>query len=306
METRTTLRVLDIDVEVIYKSNRKRMTVSVYRDDNRVELIAPYETSEFEMIAFILKKRPWIKRMMHRNEYSTTRVESFRAYMAGTVEVVRTQGKKMLLNVEAPFGNVKVHAPIWYSIEEMKNFVEENTDYIQKRRAALRERFPQGVEYESGYRLTLWGEPVELEVEAAEDDFGVRRKGNVLHMRVSKDASREERRDRLRYFLGEQVIEVGAPVWEKYLDLTDVYIKRFVAPYLTGSWSTCSFRTNKINLNADLARHPKFLLEFNIVFQLCNFVRRRDGGDFYEYLEHYYPDWRKAEEYEKKINMDIL
>ena len=195
METRTTLRVLDIDVEVLYKDNRKRMTVYVYRDDNRVELLVPYGTSEMEMIAFILNKRSWIKRKMHTNAYSTTRVESFRAYMAGTVEVVRNQGKQMLLNVEAPFGNVKVHAPIEYSIEEMKEFVEENTDYIQEKRAALRKRFPQGVEYESGYRLTLWGEPVELLVEAAEDNFGVRHEGNILRMRVREDASREVRRD---------------------------------------------------------------------------------------------------------------
>lgn len=31
-----------------------------------------------------------------------------------------------------------------YTIEEMKEFVEENTDYIQRRRAALCKRFPQG------------------------------------------------------------------------------------------------------------------------------------------------------------------
>ncbi len=305
METRTTIRVLDIDAEVFFK-NVKRMTVYVYRTDNRVELVVPYETSELDMIAFILNKRSWIKRKMHTNACSTTRVESFRAYMAGTVEVVRNQGRKMLLNVEAPFGNVKVHAPIEYTIEEMKEFVEENTDYIQERRAALRRRFPQGVEYESGYRLTLWGEPVELLVEAAEDNFGVKCECNVLHMRVREDASREVRRDWLRYFLGEQVIEKGVPIWKKYFELMDVEVEKFVAPYLTGSWSTCSFRTQRISLNADLARHPKFLLEYNIVFQLCNFVTRKNGGDFYDHLDHYYPDWRKAEEYEQKINMDIL
>lgn len=67
----------------------------------------------------------------------------------------------------------------------------------------------------------------------------------------------------------------------------DVEVEKFVAPYLIGSWSTSSGRTKRISLNADLARHPKFMLEYNIVFQLCNFVRRKNGGDFYEHLEFY-------------------
>lgn len=261
---------------------------------NHVELTVPYGTTELEMFRFVLQKLSWIKRTRHRNEYSKTEVESFRAYIAGVVEVVRTSGSGMTLKVEAPFGNVKVNAGLEYSLEALKEFVEENTDYILKRRAYLRERFPQGVEYESGYRLTLWGQEVVLEVEEVEDGFGVTREGDVLRMRVRKNATREERCDRLRYFLGEQVIEEGEPLWLKYQRLMDIEIARIESPYLTASWSTCSFRTNKMRLNADLARHPKFMLEFNIVFQLCNFLRSEKGGDFYDHLDRYYPNWRKG------------
>ena len=64
-------------------------------------------------------------------------------------------------------------------------------------------------------------------------------------------------------------------------------------------WGTCNREARRIWLNTELARKPKYFLEYIIVHELVHFLERNHTARFAAYMDKFLPHWRGIKEESK-------
>lgn len=64
-------------------------------------------------------------------------------------------------------------------------------------------------------------------------------------------------------------------------------------------WGSCSSKGN-LNFNVKIMRAPEYVLDYLIIHELVHTKHFHHGSEFWQEVQHCYPDWQKAELYLKR------
>ena len=84
--------------------------------------------------------------------------------------------------------------------------------------------------------------------------------------------------------------EPKLPYWERVCGMRAAKIS---VKYTTSKWGSCTF-DNRISVSGFIAEKPPECLDYLLVHELVHTVVKNHGKAFYEALDRYYPDWKRA------------
>lgn len=212
-------------------------------------------------------------------------------------DLVRKDVKNINLTVR-PNGEIFVSANNSIAIKDIKRFVKskgkwivENLDYFKRNEPV--KRIPR--EYMTGETFRYLGKQYKLKVFEGKEE-GVRYFRGTIEMYVKDKTNYEHKKKMMDNWYGER-IEV---IFNESLDRMYKLVKRYNIKYpklnsrkMTTRWGSCIIEENKIILNKDLIKAPKYCIDYVVLHELIHFKYSDHDFNFFNLLYILMPDWEK-------------
>lgn len=214
----------------------------------------------------------------------------------GQVRIIRNNGRYIRLNVRTS-GEVVVSAPYRASIDQIKNFVAESRDHLQKSlKLARRGReFCNGdtigrhhkLEIYSGVRanISLSDQLIKVSVP---NDYGEVKRDQLIHQAVAKGLRQEASR-----YLPRRLRQLALKYGYNY--------QRVRLTFAKTRWGSCS-TSGTISLNISLMMLPNELIDYVLLHELAHTKHMNHGPDFWATLTGTLPNARELSQKLKKYS----
>lgn len=218
--------------------------------------------------------------------------------------IVKTKRKTIGITVDRN-GKVKVSAPLYVSEKEIREVVQEKTDWIAKKVNEVRKRNLNTVpkEFVSGEEFLYLGEKYTLKI--AELDLAnpeVLMQTDTIVVYIFKGLTGESRKQVVKETLvkwyRQCFTEVVEERIEKYSLHLNVSPRKVVVKDQKTRWGSCSEKGN-INLNWRLVMAPIEIIDYVVVHELCHLRIMNHSKDFWNLIESILPNYRENREWLK-------
>lgn len=211
-----------------------------------------------------------------------------------TAEVTEKNVMKLRIRI-ARDGTVKITVPSFTPNKTVTEFVRKNEQWILKAVHQMKKRVDDGFPNFTDDSVILWGRtyPVIYQNGSPEKAEIIGNEIRITYL-SRRDQPREAVRDiveKLYYRELQCRIRERLPVWEEKtgLDSSAVSIRK-----MSSRWGSCTDKTRRIRLSLNLAKLPPQCLDMVIVHELGHIRHPNHGAEFYQYLDTFYPDWKRV------------
>ena len=84
-------------------------------------------------------------------------------------------------------------------------------------------------------------------------------------------------------------------VVDKWLKILGESIEHLSIKPMKTRWGSCNYNKRYINLNTELVKRTPFEIEYVVLHELAHLKYPNHGKGFYNYIENYMPNYKKAE-----------
>ena len=225
--------------------------------------------------------------------------------------------RNLHLRICPPFGEVKVSAPLRYTLLQIKDFIVQKIDWIKEKQIEIRKRKyvapPPPLKFLSGESHFIFGKKFELKLveESSKNKVVLNENFLELHIKNSgkkfgrKIANIEVREKILDNFYRVELKKIIPEFIEKYEQKMQVKVKEFGVKKMKTRWGTCNPKDRRIWLSLALAKKPIGCLEMIITHEMTHLLERRHNKNFYALMTKFMPDWQVWEDELKKSGCAI-
>ncbi len=214
-----------------------------------------------------------------------------------TVEVVRKAIKNVHLRVYPPLGRVRLSAPRWMSLGEIRLFLVSRLDWIQKTRNKIGEQDWEGrLDDQDRDNLDVWGQRCLLKVVERAAAPVVWWEQGQLFLQIRPGSSPARKQAVLDGWYREQITAAVPPLVAKWEPLMGVTVSRFFVQRMKTRWGTCRPLLKIIRLNSDLAKKPPECLEYVVVHEMAHLLERGHNVRFHALMDRFIPRWKFCRE----------
>ena len=199
-------------------------------------------------------------------------------------QLIRSKRKTLSLQINS-HAELIVRAPNQLSVKKIEQFIDEKSDWIEKKSNSISLKKPQKPNYTDGEKFLYLGEEYPLSINTAQ----------------AKDLS----------FDG-QIFSLHAGGKEEFLSWYKASFKKIALPRLDyyaqnhqlsynqvrlknqkTSWGSCS-GVNNINLNYLLIGAPISVIDYVIVHELCHSVHKNHSKSFWQLVFSILPNYKAS------------
>ncbi len=195
---------------------------------------------------------------------------------------------------------VEVVAPLEMPAARIHAFVQEKSDWVQRKSEQFRRQLTAAAAYlpacyASGATILYRGEPVQLQV------LGAKRRGASVkaeHGRLivtlprTDQAQQDQRvRSALEQWFRSELRQLATSLAARYAFRMGVRVREIRVKNQRHIWGSCG-PTGIINLNWRLACAPERVVEYVVVHELSHLVHRDHSRAFWALVERYQADYR--------------
>jgi len=213
-------------------------------------------------------------------------------------ELERKKVKNVNLNIR-PDMTITVSANKNVPLDFIKDFVKEKSSWILKNINYFEKAQPikkDKKEYVSGESFRYLGRQYRLKVLKADKKEHVKYFRGFIHIYV-RDEDNYKRKEKLMNtwftdraeIIFNESLEKMYQLVEKYgISKPELNIREMKA-----RWGSCYRDTNKIILNSQLIKAPKYCIDYVVLHELIHFKYKNHDNNFYTFLTTLMPDWEK-------------
>jgi hypothetical protein len=214
-----------------------------------------------------------------------------------TVEVTRKPIKNIHLSVHLATGRVRISAPAWMSLENIRLFAASKLGWIKKQQGRLRrqDRDSPG-EYLERQNHCVWGKHYPLTVAESNRAPAIELKNDRIWLRVRPGTDERRRQALMECWYRRQVKEALPPLIEKWQSLMGVSVNRFFVQRMKTRWGSCNPVAGNIRLNTELAQKPPEFLEYVVVHEMLHLLEPTHNYRFKALLDSFLPGWRSLKD----------
>ena len=220
------------------------------------------------------------------------------------VDVVQKDIKNVYLSVYPPAGRVRITVPEHMNLDTVRVFAVSKIAWIQKQQRKLRdqerETFREYLDRESHY---VWGKRYLFKIVEADGAPAVELKARKMILRIRPSTSAEAREAIVSKWYREQLKVAISDLLAKWEPIIGVRVERFFVQKMKTKWGSCNTNRRSIRLNTDLAKKPKFCLEYILVHELTHLLERTHNHRFTALMDQFMPQWR---DYREMLNTSPL
>jgi len=212
------------------------------------------------------------------------------------IDVFLKRIKNIHLSVYPPTGQVRISAPFYMSIDNIRTFAISKIGWIRKQQTRLRTQERETprdfIDRESHY---LWGKRYLLAVIEKNKVPSVTLEGNKILLQIRPKTNSDKRYEIVENWYREQLkAELPALIakWEQHMK---VKVNKFYVRKMKTRWGSCNPRKRTIRLNTDLARKPRTCLEYLVVHEMAHLLVPNHSTRFIALMDEFMPNWRDCQ-----------
>lgn len=212
------------------------------------------------------------------------------------VKLLQKRIKNIHLRICMPHGEVRVSAPLWVGLNEIKKFISSKIDWIKAKQIEVKNRkLAPPLKFVSGEKHFLWGKEFELQVLENSGENAVLFEQNFLELRLKKSANQTEAKKLIEDFYRQQVLQIAPNLIAKYEKKLGKKISKFGVKKMKTRWGSCNPKDRRIWLNLELAKKPMECLDFIVAHEMAHLLQANHSKKFYAALDGLLPEWRVAD-----------
>lgn len=219
--------------------------------------------------------------------------------------ILKRSKRKSLTIIIEENGKVLVKAPSWLPLDRINQFVQEKSDWIQKKKAEAisREQTETVHSYEAGDIFLFAGKEYHLKIIPEERRECVIEMDSVEQKILVFGSETEPQKVRMKLegFYRKQAICVFEkqvnhwfPILKEHTEgISRIPLGRIAVRNQKTRWGSCSSKGN-INFNWRLLMAPTEVLEYVVVHELCHLVYMNHSGVFWDLVEKLLPNYKEC------------
>ena len=174
-------------------------------------------------------------------------------------------------------GNLCVNANKWITNKEILKLIEKNCNSLEKMMNKVEKKRERANEFRylgNSYELIY-------------DD-----KANEVEFNDGKIIARNE--EMINKFLKLKIKEIFVDEVNKMKSIIDTPEFTLKFRKMKTRWGVCNYKLCTITLNTELIRYSRDEIRYVIVHEMCHFYHHDHSKNFWNMLEYYYPNYKKA------------
>lgn len=205
--------------------------------------------------------------------------------------ITRKKIKRIILRLDR-FGNLVVSAPFWAKKSDICAFVEEKSEWIERRRKEILDSLPR---YENGARFVLFDESYALKITQIppKSRAKVEQRGEVLEVFVEDSQNLAKIEKLLFKWCENAAASEVSRIIEKYKSVINREPSCVKWRQMHTRWGSCNVKSAKITLSAMLFKKPRICLEFVLLHELAHLLVANHGAEFHTIMRVAMPNYRE-------------
>ena len=201
--------------------------------------------------------------------------------------------KNVHLSVYPPAGRVRISAPLRMDLETVRIFAISKMSWIKKQQKKFCEQKREAprdyVTRESHY---YFGKRYLLKVLEHNAPPQVDIKHETIEMYVRPNTSKNKRQEVIDEWYRQNLKEIVPAIITRYEKVMKTKVAEFGIRRMRTRWGTCNRKVKRIWLNLELAKKPKYYLEYIIVHEMVHLLERKHNERFVVCMNKFMPKWR--------------
>ena len=210
------------------------------------------------------------------------------------IEIIKKKVKRFTLRVSIKDNKILCTVPIRASNKDIVAFIGHHQSWIEKQQskvAALRALHIQ----EKPGTLLFMGDLYAVHFDTNAGFKGIIDKEDKIIMSTINLESAEQKKQ----WYKEQAQEIIPRIVKIYAERYNFVYGNIAIKSQKSKWGSCSSKGN-LNFNTKIMRAPEYALHYLIIHELVHTKYFHHGAEFWQEIEHCYPEWKKAELYLKR------
>lgn len=211
-----------------------------------------------------------------------------------TIDVVRKSIKNMHLSVYPPTGRVRIAAPLNIGDDAIKLFAISKLSWIKRNQRNFEKQERQSPRA-FAERESHWfeGKRYLLRVREHEAPPKIELKTKThIDLFVRPNTSTEQRNNILNEWYRRKLKDQIPALIEKWEKIIGVSVNDWGIKQMKTKWGTCNIEEKRIWVNLELAKKPKYCLEYIVVHEMIHLIERHHNDYFLALIEKYMPKWK--------------
>lgn len=208
-----------------------------------------------------------------------------------TIDVVKKDIKNMHLSVYPPTGRVRIAAPKYLNDEAIRLYAIGKIRWIKKHQKSFYKQLRETPrEYITGESHYFDGKRYLLKVIERHGKHEIKIKNKTyLELYVKPHTSKESKEKVFNEFYRNHLKNIVPEILKTWREKTGLYCDLWDVKKMRTKWGSCSIEKRKILLNLELAKKPRYCLEYVIVHELIHFIERNHNDNFKALLSKFMP-----------------
>lgn len=206
------------------------------------------------------------------------------------IEVIHKNIRRIHLHITQE--RVWMSIPLRVTLAEAEWFARKHLTWITEQSELVNMRRTATADIKTGTILRLWGNPLHVQIEPTCGHPTVIHEGDTLRLFISTQDGQAACQSAIdSWFRTQLTLSLGdvCKRWETVVGrrAESYYIRR-----MNTRWGSCSLKTRRICVNAQLVHEPPEWLNYVIVHELTHFLVPNHSTGFWALMDGFYPNWR--------------
>jgi predicted metal-dependent hydrolase len=207
------------------------------------------------------------------------------------VQIERKKVKRLTLRLLAQQKILRCTAPLRVPLYTIHAFIESNREWANKQ-IAKAEKIRQNMPQIPPGKVLFLGMQYMVQ---QQDQYTIQ--GHTDHQeKIIYTSLNLLQENDLKKWYALQARHVIIPLVEQYAAKYGFEYGRIALRFQKSKWGSCSRKKN-LNFNSMLMKMPLFVIEYLIIHELVHTVHFNHSREFWQDVQKYCPDYKKAEEY---------
>ncbi|WP_291927534.1 SprT family zinc-dependent metalloprotease [Candidatus Thioglobus sp.] len=205
-------------------------------------------------------------------------------------QLIRSQRKTLSLQINQN-AELIVRAPNRLSVKKIEQFIDEKSDWIDKKSSSMHANKPRKPSYTEGKKFLYLGNEYPLNIDTA-NAKGLRFDGQTFSL------STGGKQEFLAYYKA-AFKKIALPRLEYYAKKHHLNYNQVRLKTQKTLWGSCS-SANNINLNYLLIMAPMSVVDYVIVHELCHTIHKNHSKDFWHLVGQILPNYKASKSWLKE------
>ena len=210
------------------------------------------------------------------------------------IEIFKKKVKRFTLRVSIKDNKILCTVPLRATNKDIVAFIGHHQSWIEKQQSKVEELRALHIEEKPG-TLLFMGELYQVYFNISAGFKGIVDTEDKIIMSTINLESPEQKKQ----WYKEQAQDIIPPIVKKYAERYNFSYGNIAIKSQKSKWGSCSSKGN-LNFNTKIMCAPEYALHYLIIHELVHTKYFHHGPEFWQEIEHCYPEWKKAELYLKR------